>query len=567
MCSRGNLPQTKTKIFLGDFVMSKKTPPIVELTEGSVAPESETVEVTVAPEAEDVVVAESTTDDLVVADEVAPADADVTEAEVEETESAPVKKSKFSIYSIIALALTILPIALISVLSSVVITPKGTANASILTAILSTFGVGNLTIATGGALGTLYTILLYLVVAGVVANVAFMVVSLISGEKAKTLSRVIALVNFWVYIAYALFVLCTVYYRTYNPVTKKGTISLDLVSLINAFVSLIVFAVLTVKELKAKAIVPMISFVLSSIISICYLGGMIFVYPETTHSIMGRTDLHRAMYITMLACVAAVFTFSLIRMLFYKLKVLDLICFALNAIMAVGVVVVGSFIVDGMDKFATLVIAALAVSVAQVIISMFDFKKEVKEKKEAVALAAPEVTEEETTTLEEALESEVAPEATEVETTTVEEVCAEPVAEEPATPEVLAAEPVVEEVPVEELPVVEPVAPRYEEPAPRYEAPRYAAPAPRYAPRYEEEPITMVAFDWFLDSLTREERAEFQELFVFKYLGGTAVLPEYVPGGNNREFFHAFFCNLGKYRNRISDELLEKMYQYMQKRY
>lgn len=548
--------------------MSKKTPPIVELTEESVAPESETVEVTVAPEAEDVVVAESTTDDLVVADEVAPADADVTEVEVEETESAPVKKSKFSFYSIIALVLTILPIALISVLNSVVITPKGTANASILSAILATFGVGNLTIATGGALGSLYTILLYVVVAGVVANVAFMVVSLISGKKAKTLSRVIALVNFWVYIAYALFVLCTVYYRTYNPVTKKGTISLDLVSLINALVSLIVFAVLTVKELKAKAIVPMISFVLSSIIAICYLGGMIFVYPETTHSIMGRTDLHRAMYITMLACVAAVFTFSLIRMLFYKLKVLDLICFALNAIMAVGVVVVGSFIVAGMDKFATLVIAALAVSVAQVIISMFDFKKEVKEKKEeAAALAESTATEEETTTLEEVLESEVAPEVTEVETTTVEEVCAEPVAEEPATPEVLEAEPVVEEVPVEELPVVETVAPRYEEPAPRYEAPRYAAPAPRYAPRYEEEPITMVAFDWFLDSLTREERAEFQELFVFKYLGGTAVLPEYVPGGNNREFFHAFFCNLGKYRNRISDELLEKMYQYMQKRY
>jgi hypothetical protein len=83
----------------------------------------------------------------------------------------------------------------------------------------------------------------------------------------------------------------------------------------------------------------------------------------------------------------------------------------------------------------------------------------------------------------------------------------------------------------------------------------------------KEATPTAVAFDWFLESLTAEEKAEFTELFVYKYLGGTAILPDYVPGGNNYEFFRAFFVNLGKYRNRISDTLIEKMYQFMIKKY
>jgi hypothetical protein len=88
-----------------------------------------------------------------------------------------------------------------------------------------------------------------------------------------------------------------------------------------------------------------------------------------------------------------------------------------------------------------------------------------------------------------------------------------------------------------------------------------AAPAPAPAP----SPVS--AYDWFIESLNPDEKAEFVELFIYKFLGGTAVLPDYVPGGDNYEFFRLFFVNLGKYRNRISDSLIEKMYQYMTKRY
>ena len=76
-----------------------------------------------------------------------------------------------------------------------------------------------------------------------------------------------------------------------------------------------------------------------------------------------------------------------------------------------------------------------------------------------------------------------------------------------------------------------------------------------------EEPTA--DYDWFLESLTAEERQEFVSLFVYKNLPGTASLPEYVSGGDNYMFFRRFFLNLGKYRNHVSAGLLEKIYQYM----
>ena len=74
---------------------------------------------------------------------------------------------------------------------------------------------------------------------------------------------------------------------------------------------------------------------------------------------------------------------------------------------------------------------------------------------------------------------------------------------------------------------------------------------------------TAVSYDWFLESLTADERREFVSLFIYKSLPGTATLPDYVSGGDNYMFFRRFFLNLGKYRDSVSANLLEKIYQYM----
>ncbi len=41
-----------------------------------------------------------------------------------------------------------------------------------------------------------------------------------------------------------------------------------------------------------------------------------------------------------------------------------------------------------------------------------------------------------------------------------------------------------------------------------------------------------------------------------------ANLPDYQVGGDNKEFFNKLFINLGSIRERLSGELLEKLYQF-----
>ena len=487
---------------------------------------------------------------------------EVVETEVVETKAVetteavcekPKKACKFSIYNLFAILLTILPIALACVMNATLLNTKNQPiQGTLLSAVMSAFGMGTVAVSSTGTLGELYTLLLSALAVVMIATVVMMVITLIAPKTANLLSRVIALANFWIYLGYALFVACTTYYCSYNVKTGTGAISLDLVSVVLAVVSAVALVILTFKALKGKAVAPVISFVLSSVIALCYVGGVVFVYTADTIKIMSQSPLHVAMYLTMLALVGAVFTFSLIRLIAHKFKVLDLICFALNALMALGVFVVGYFIVDRMKNFAGIVLAALVVSAIQVVLSSINFKKEVKEKKEAAKLEEVEEVVEETAeepVVEEAVEEKV-----------VEETVEEPVVEE-AVEEVPYAEPVEEEVETENLPVVETPAP-----APRTTHRGFGS---AYMKAKQEQPKENVAsFDWFINVyLNDAEKLEFMEMFVFKDRCDVSSLPDYVPGGNNYDFFHKFFRDLGKYRTKVSDELIEKMYQYMIKKY
>ena len=94
-----------------------------------------------------------------------------------------------------------------------------------------------------------------------------------------------------------------------------------------------------------------------------------------------------------------------------------------------------------------------------------------------------------------------------------------------------------------------------------YTAPNYGAQPPYgqqaqgyYAPGYVP--------DAFFSSLTPAERDEFDRLFISRIYGDNKRLPEYRIGGDNREFFTKIFVFMGRYRNVISDGLLEKIYNY-----
>ena len=70
------------------------------------------------------------------------------------------------------------------------------------------------------------------------------------------------------------------------------------------------------------------------------------------------------------------------------------------------------------------------------------------------------------------------------------------------------------------------------------------------------------AFDPFISTLSDTERNAFTELFILKVSGMMPELPDYVVGGDNKEFFRKVFIYLGQYRDRIPSDLLGKMYQF-----
>ena len=73
------------------------------------------------------------------------------------------------------------------------------------------------------------------------------------------------------------------------------------------------------------------------------------------------------------------------------------------------------------------------------------------------------------------------------------------------------------------------------------------------------------SFDPFIATLDMEERNEFTELFILRFKGEMPEIPSYEVGGKNSDFFRMIFIYLGKYRDRISNKLLNKIYQYSAK--
>ena len=87
----------------------------------------------------------------------------------------------------------------------------------------------------------------------------------------------------------------------------------------------------------------------------------------------------------------------------------------------------------------------------------------------------------------------------------------------------------------------------------------FGAPArefPAYECKEEEKQ------DAFMQSLTEEEKKEFAALYLNKTANEMPEIPAYQAGGDNKAFFNHIFVYLGKYRENISDDLLEKLYDF-----
>ncbi len=87
-----------------------------------------------------------------------------------------------------------------------------------------------------------------------------------------------------------------------------------------------------------------------------------------------------------------------------------------------------------------------------------------------------------------------------------------------------------------------------------YEGQKNVTPPPVYSRGYDYNN------DMFLNTLTPSERAEFFALFIDKIKGQFYFLPEYIIGGDNKEFFQNFFIYLGRFMGVISNGLMNKIY-------
>jgi hypothetical protein len=250
------------------------------------------------------------------------------------------------------------------------------------------------------------------------------------------------------------------------------------------------------------------------------------------------------MYLGIVLFVAAIFAFSLIRMSSAKTSAFDTLVYLVNTAFVVGVIGFGVVILKAMRPYAISLLASLVIAAVQVVLCVvsINYGKLLARVQEVT----PAVVAEEPVEVVEDVVEEVVPSEEILEAEAIDEFAVEELLEE--APVETTEETVEEEMPTLHF-------------ASSYMRSKNAEPvAPAATP-------AVCAYDWFIESLNAEEKSEFVELFIFKYLGGTVNLPEYVPGGDNYEFFRNFFVNLGKYRNRISDSLIEKMYQYMVKKY
>ena len=78
----------------------------------------------------------------------------------------------------------------------------------------------------------------------------------------------------------------------------------------------------------------------------------------------------------------------------------------------------------------------------------------------------------------------------------------------------------------------------------------------------EKEALFEGKEDAFIATLSKAEKYEFADLYILKTKGNLGAIPTYEVGAENKAFFKKIFIYLSQYREKISSELLAKIYDY-----
>ncbi len=454
-------------------------------------------------------------------EEVAPVEETVEPVE-EVTEP---KKSKPIWSQICAIVMAILAIVPFFVAFGVVTT--GDKNAYVVGEQMTLIGAITALITTGKPLapfaanrllGILYNAMLYALAISAVLAVVFAVLAIVKKDKAFTFAKISATIVTLIFACYAIgYVSFLSYWEKFAGNAMKR---FELITTALAFLSLIFYVILCGKKAGKKVWCNLLQFVITLVFTAFVVFAFVAQGKRTTQ-FMKATD-SRLILLIISAVVMINLFLAYITMSCKKTKVLSLIRAIIMVVIPVALLVIAAGTEVKIVRFKSFSIYALAVAAVALLVSILPLIKK-REKK-------AKVVEEEVVVVEE----EPVPELEVAETAEAVEV-----------PTAVAYE--GGPIPVEMAEDLEAV----EEPAPL--PPVETADYDYYNSR---------SFDPFIASLNNEERNQFTELFILHYKGTLEALPEYKVGGDNKDFFRAIFINLGLYRDRIPDGLLEKIYKF-----
>ena len=361
--------------------------------------------------------------------------------------------------------------------------------------------------ATTSTIGTLAGLALYLVLAATIACLVLCIIAIIKVDEAK---RLLGVALYVFTIAYAIY--------SISIVTVSGYLSMkitfDVYSLVLSVIGAIVYCVIALKAQGKAAWMQFLQFFLTLVVAALTFA---FVALNGSKAIAGIAKMGALAYI-----IIGMFALTTINLFLGAARVqgmfkgLDRVRYIAELVLAVLACVVA--MLGNMGNLA-LALALVAILVAAIQVGMSFIVKD---------------SEEEEDEEDEEYEEEEYEEEDPLEDFRMEEY-AEAYAYEGG--------------PVDGVEMAEEVNPTFEE----VDTPVNTAGYDFY---------NCQSFDPFIATLNTEERNQFTELFILKYRGVMPEIPDYVVGGDNREFFRKIFIYLGQYRERIPSGLLTKMYQF-----
>lgn len=362
-------------------------------------------------------------------------------------------------------------------------------------------------------LGVLSTLVTYGFTLALVVGLVIAVIGIFARKKSPALVRLATFILTWAFAAYALSVLCITSY------VNSVKITYDLITIALAVAGAVLYFILLLIKLGKAAWINSIQFLLT----LAYTASIVLAFTHEGHSVsvaMNAKNIWKLLVVALCALASLNLFISVCRASCKKGLAADPVRYILMLVAALGV----SYIHYGAEiesrYYLLHAICAALIALVQLVISLAQLSVR---KSKAIKTAK-------------------------------EDAVAE-----------FKAEETIEAYPYEGGPVAGVELAEEVSPVEKTESPEATENAEEKTAATSEGEYSGKTFDPFIATLNETERAEFIDLYVLKCKAAMPEIPKYEVGGDNRSFFNKVFIYLGQYREKVSSELLYKMYNYSMK--